>query len=130
MRLRLTTIELDTLGQIMLGRSNADIARARHRAVGTVAKQVVTVCHKFGVTTRRELKALLQREALVEVGPEASTSSTLPPNLTHRERDVLSRVANGQSNKRIAADLGVAESTIAVFLSRARRKLRGPERSA
>jgi DNA-binding CsgD family transcriptional regulator len=43
--------------------------------------------------------------------------------LTERERQVLTSVARGHSNKAIAHSLGVAISTVATYLHRARRKL-------
>lgn len=43
--------------------------------------------------------------------------------LTPREKDVAVRVASGKSNKRIAADLDIAESTVKLHLYSAFRKL-------
>ena len=44
--------------------------------------------------------------------------------LTERERDACARAAAGFANKVIAADLGVAVSTVGMLLLRAARKLR------
>ena len=120
----LTAVERDIFGHLVAGCSNAAIARARGRSIGTVRKQVATTFRKFGVTTRRELRALLHRSSIACMPPLASASSAHAALLSERERDVLSRVDLGHSNKAIAVALGVAESTIAVFLSRAREKLR------
>lgn len=46
-----------------------------------------------------------------------------PPALTAREREIVSRVATGASNKGIACDLGLATSTVSVHLTNAMRKL-------
>ncbi|WP_409047428.1 response regulator [Microbacterium sp. HA-8] len=44
-------------------------------------------------------------------------------SLTTRERDVLSRVARGRSNKQIAVDLGIGESTVKTHLIKVFDKL-------
>ncbi|PZU37484.1 MAG: DNA-binding response regulator [Microbacterium sp.] len=44
-------------------------------------------------------------------------------SLTARERDVLSRVARGRSNKQIAVDLGIGESTVKTHLIKVFDKL-------
>jgi DNA-binding CsgD family transcriptional regulator len=43
--------------------------------------------------------------------------------LSAREREVVRRVVAGHSNKRIAFELGIAQSTVATHLRAARRKL-------
>ena len=45
-------------------------------------------------------------------------------SLSARERDVVARVAAGELNKQIAADLGVSEVTVKVHRAKAMRKLR------
>jgi len=44
-------------------------------------------------------------------------------SLTPREKDIAVRVASGKSNKRVAADLGIAESTVKLHLHKAFTKL-------
>ncbi len=44
--------------------------------------------------------------------------------LTPREREIVLQVAAGKSNKRVAADLGISESTVKLHLHRAFAKLR------
>jgi DNA-binding CsgD family transcriptional regulator len=51
--------------------------------------------------------------------PEASAAA----NLSAREREIAARAAMGQSNKVIAYELGVAHSTVRVFVARAAAKL-------
>jgi two-component system nitrate/nitrite response regulator NarL len=43
--------------------------------------------------------------------------------LTSREREIAVEVANGSSNKRVAADLGIAQSTVKLHLHNAFKKL-------
>ncbi|MCC6899506.1 MAG: helix-turn-helix transcriptional regulator [Polyangiaceae bacterium] len=49
-------------------------------------------------------------------------------DLSERERQVTGLAANGRSNKLIAYELGVAESTVSTLLSRAQRKLGAADR--
>ncbi|MBI3205754.1 MAG: hypothetical protein HYZ29_29730 [Myxococcales bacterium] len=49
-------------------------------------------------------------------------------DLSERERQVMGLAANGRSNKLIAYELGVAESTVSTLLSRAQRKLGAADR--
>ena len=44
--------------------------------------------------------------------------------MSARERDVVARVAAGELNKQIAADLGLSEVTVKVHRAKAMRKLR------
>jgi DNA-binding CsgD family transcriptional regulator len=131
LRFKLTAPQVELFRQVALGLSNQEIARTRQCSVGTAAKQVARMLRKFGVTTRRELRALLQREvpAAPVVRTPAPSSSGLAGSLSDREREVWGRVERGRSNKSIAAELGVAESTIGVFLCRARAKLSEHERA-
>lgn len=50
--------------------------------------------------------------------------------LTPREREIVERVAMGLSNKSVAYELGVCESTVATHLARAMRKLGVTRREA
>ena len=50
-----------------------------------------------------------------EVSLKAEKVADLP--LTHRQRDVISQLANGLSNKEIARQLGLAEGTVKVHLA-------------
>jgi DNA-binding NarL/FixJ family response regulator len=43
--------------------------------------------------------------------------------LTHREREVVLRALRGGANKEIAYELGLAHSTVRVFIARAAEKL-------
>jgi len=45
-------------------------------------------------------------------------------NLSPREREIVTRLANGDHQKAIAADLGISTRTVEVFISRARLKVR------
>ena len=49
--------------------------------------------------------------------PEVSLKAVADLPLTHRQRDVISQLANGLSNKEIARQLGLAEGTVKVHLA-------------
>jgi two-component system NarL family response regulator len=51
------------------------------------------------------------------------------PNLSPRELDILRLVALGNGNKQIAAQLGLAEVTVKVYVSRILEKLGVPDRT-
>ncbi|MCZ7680271.1 MAG: helix-turn-helix transcriptional regulator [Sandaracinaceae bacterium] len=55
----LTDAEREVCRMILLGRSNAQIATARHTAPRTVANQVASIFKKLGVASRAELLARL-----------------------------------------------------------------------
>ena len=64
-----------------------------------------------------EMTAKLMRE--VRTGGAADA----PPALSPREREILVRLARGASNKEIARDLDVAESTVKIHVQHILRKL-------
>lgn len=51
------------------------------------------------------------------------------PELTDRELEILCLVAQGRANKQIAAELGLAELTMKVHVSRILEKLGAPDRT-
>lgn len=58
----LTPAEASILRHLRLGHSNAAIAHARKRSVRTVGHQIASVFRKLGVSSRRELLAVMRRE--------------------------------------------------------------------
>ncbi|WP_157537284.1 helix-turn-helix transcriptional regulator [Nocardioides sp. Root190] len=88
-----------------------------------------------------DLAALVQDDALrarledvrsrVESGrtPQPTTArAPAPIGLAAREIDVLAQVALGQSNREVAASLGLVESTVKSYLKNAMRKLHASNR--
>jgi len=57
--------------------------------------------------------------------PVAATSAPASPieQLSPRERDILRGIARGASNKEIARDLGIAETTVKIHVQHVLRKL-------
>jgi DNA-binding NarL/FixJ family response regulator len=60
-REKLSTAELQVAEQVVLGRSNAEIADVRGTSVNTVTNQISTIFTKLGVSSRAELVALFVR---------------------------------------------------------------------
>jgi len=58
---RLSASEQSVFRLILEGKSNLEIARARPRAVRTVANQVASIFRKLGIGSRHELYALAAR---------------------------------------------------------------------
>jgi DNA-binding CsgD family transcriptional regulator len=77
----------------------------------------------------------LSTEGLLRGAPAPKVSSSrspawVGPNLSHRERQVLSLLAEGQTNKEIAAQLRISQQTIRTHLQRLRDKFASRDRFA
>jgi DNA-binding NarL/FixJ family response regulator len=81
--------------------------------------------HKAGdaATMRQALRQVLDGRVYlpeaVEWGGQPSTAAptTVGPELTPRQREVLQRVVRGATNKAIALDLGISETTVKTHLA-------------
>ena len=58
---RLSDAEQEVAKALLLGRTNAEIAKARGSAVRTVANQVASILRKLGVQSRHDLALALER---------------------------------------------------------------------
>ena len=75
----------------------------------------------FGALPLRELVERIARRARIPVGADPATGNAF--GLTRREREVLDLVAQGASNRSIAAALFISEKTASVHVSNIIRKL-------
>lgn len=75
------------------------------------------------------LPAALADATFAETAPAARSPRDVEP-LTPRERDVLTLLANGDSNKRIAAKLDISENTVKFHLAALYSKLGVSSRAA
>lgn len=114
---RLTPAEGQLVVLAVLGLSNQELAHRRHISESTAVNHLSSAYRKLGVASRRELRALINGSC------EASERRAwFVRSLSPRELVVLQCAEQGQSNKLIAHSLGVAISTVATLLARARRK--------
>jgi predicted ATPase/DNA-binding NarL/FixJ family response regulator len=101
------------LQKAVAGRIEHSIGRPRYdrsRADGRAAD---------GLTTFAELARLVRREA----GPDAGRLRAPFGDLTSRERQILAKLAEGRTDREIAADLGIAAKTASVHVANVKSKL-------
>jgi ATP/maltotriose-dependent transcriptional regulator MalT len=104
-----------------------------HSAEGTsaAARELAAACETATMLGAgpllRSIQALAERARITLPGPAAALQTGLPPspagNLTRRERQVLTLLADGLSNRRIAHDLFISEKTVSVHISHILAKL-------
>ncbi len=77
------------------------------------------------------MAALVERvdAALARVGAEATSTAAPPPSLTDRERQVLALVADGYTNDRVAAELGITAETVQSHVRNVMGKLEADSRT-
>jgi DNA-binding CsgD family transcriptional regulator len=111
---------LDALdAQFLAGRALAAAGEAEQAK--TVLQQVVAVAARGGALRLRGLAARELRR--LGTRPSAEAQRARPGELTARERDVAVLVAEGRSNKQVAASLYVSEKTVRNTLTRVYAKL-------
>ena len=114
---RLSEREIEVLRLIAGGARNKHIAHALGLSVHTVKRHVARTMTKLKVRSRGEA-ACVYRRAMCPAAPERTVDE-----LTTRELDVLSRVANGARNDEIAAELHLSPNTVKRHTANIREKL-------
>jgi DNA-binding CsgD family transcriptional regulator len=123
-----------------LGRAEVGELVARHYPGVVVPADVVAAVHtrtrgnpywlrELLATAAAEEPAALAGEPLPRHLGGAAGSTDADPDLTARERDVLSCLAEGMSNKQVARSLGISIRTVAVHVSNLLRKTRSASRT-
>jgi NarL family two-component system response regulator LiaR len=95
----------------------------RAGAAGYLLKDVLPPELVRAIRTVHRGEALLHPAVAARVLEEVATPAAPPPALTPREREVLALLARGLANKRIAQELGIAEKTVKIHVSRVLHKL-------
>jgi DNA-binding NarL/FixJ family response regulator len=130
----LTGRERSVAHALAQGRSNKLIAYELGIAEGTVSALVARVSTKLGAKSRADLVQWLATAASATVTHTSLGDGTIelavargatsaPQTLTAREAEVARGAVNGGSNESIAAELGIAQRTVANTLARVYRRL-------
>ena len=91
-----------------------------------LGKELLNKLERPLLPRERETVRRILRRAGIRTKPESAPSLETPagkPRLTAREEMVLSEVAQGRTNREIAAALGIAEKTVSVHVSHILAKL-------
>ncbi|MCY1042101.1 LuxR C-terminal-related transcriptional regulator [Corallococcus sp. bb12-1] len=115
----LTSAEQEIVNHVLLGWTNKQIASGRGTSAGTVANQIAAIYQKLGISSRADLLIRLAVSA-----PEPAPARPPLTCLSSREQQVVLQAIQGHSNKLIAIELALTESTVATHLRRALVKLR------
>jgi DNA-binding NarL/FixJ family response regulator len=100
-----------------------------HRAEGAseAARELAAACDTAAMLGAgpllRSIQALAERARIPLHGPAAAPQTAPAGNLTKREQQVLTLLADGLSNRRIAQDLFISEKTVSVHISHILAKL-------
>lgn len=121
----LTPTENGVLRYLALGATNKELSYALGLSEKTVSNAVSQILRKLGVRSRVELATLsdaarstrfdlaLGDDSVSVLGVDVALDGAIADRLTSAERAIAEGVARGWSNARIAAERGVAVSTIA-----------------
>jgi two-component system nitrate/nitrite response regulator NarL len=102
-------------GYLLKTTDNAELTQAIERAARGVSSFSAEMAGKLATAFRHEAEAA----SLAAAPPPPDPFSTLSP----REREILELIARGDSNKLIARELGIAETTVKIHVQHLLRKL-------
>jgi DNA-binding CsgD family transcriptional regulator/tetratricopeptide (TPR) repeat protein len=115
--------EAEALLAVRASRAAASAATGEALALaeGIGAAPLVATIARFARMARLEVTSTPVREPPLEPGPESASGRTDEPDdpfgLTEREREVLTLLVAGETNRRIAETLFISESTASVHVS-------------
>lgn len=101
-------------GYLLKTADNHELTQAIERAVRGVSSFSAEMAGKLATAFRHEAEA-----ASMAAAPPPDPLATLSP----REREIVELIAHGDSNKRIARALGIAETTVKIHVQHLLRKL-------
>lgn len=105
-------------GYLLKTIDGAELAAALRRAMDGESVVSAEMMHKLVSAFRAAAKAAPPASAAPAVAPGASLAALSP-----REQDILRCIARGASNKEIARELGIAETTVKIHVQHILRKL-------
>lgn len=115
------------LAQSLLGAAEAHLAAGSRRVALPLLQEAAAVAAELGAAPVSQAARQLARRGrlpLAEPAARPSTSDDPPPHaLTARELEVLRLVADGRTNRQIAAELYISSNTAGVHVSRILTKL-------
>ncbi|RTL46916.1 response regulator [Variovorax gossypii] len=101
-------------GYLLKTADNQELTQAIERAVRGVSSFSSEMAGKLATAFRHEAEA-----ASLAASPPPDPLATLSP----REREIVDLIARGDSNKQIARELGIAETTVKIHVQHLLRKL-------
>ena len=105
----------------------AEALLLRAEGAGLAARELAAACDTAIMLGAgpllRSVQALAERARIPLDGPAPAPQTESAGNLTKRERQVLTLLADGLSNRRIANDLFISEKTVSVHISHILAKL-------
>lgn len=101
-------------GYLLKTADNQELTQAIERAVRGVSSFSAEMAGKLATAFRHDAEAVLAAAA-----PPPDPLAQLSP----REREILDLIARGDSNKQIARELGIAETTVKIHVQHLLRKL-------
>ncbi|WP_373283248.1 LuxR C-terminal-related transcriptional regulator, partial [Nocardia vinacea] len=117
---RLANYEVAVLTRVANGETSKDIAPELNLSSLVVDDYLMRIGRKLRVHNRAAMVAVALRSGLL---PDMSPITVEAPGLTSAEIDLLTRVANGDTNLDIAEDLDMSGSAVDKSLARIREKL-------
>ncbi|MEU2042632.1 MFS transporter [Nocardia niwae] len=119
-RMWLADYEINVVTRIANGETSKDIAQALGLSSLTVDEYLMRVCRKLRVHNRAAMIAVAIRTGLL---PGTTRTAVEVPELSTADIDLLTRIANGETNTDIAGDLQISASAVDKALARVREKL-------
>jgi DNA-binding CsgD family transcriptional regulator len=108
----LTDREMEVLAYVCSGLSAVLVASALQLSPHTVVNYKRRIFAKLGVQSRVQAAAVVARLGLVRAPCSGVVARENVPTLTHREQDILSSIARGESVRQTAHALGIAVKTV------------------
>jgi DNA-binding NarL/FixJ family response regulator len=113
---------------VALGQNDAQIAHQLGIAQSTVAQYVRNVCQKLHARNRTVAAVrYIMRYGLPEHAPADQAE---PAALTAQERRVIELVAQGKTDREVAAEMELAQATVKQYVRNTCQKLKMPNRTA